>query len=296
MGSTLRLVALLTLLTMVLLLGGGLVGGISGAMIALALAVILDASAYWFSDRLILRMTGASEISASDAPDLYRMVEGLARAAGIPTPRLYVIESVTPNAFATGRDPAHAAIALTAGIVSALGAEELAAVLAHEIAHIRGRDTLLSSVVASLAGAVTVLATLAPASLLAGRSRDDEAEDDDRGRTDRVLAGAAAVILAPVAAALIQGAISRAREYEADSAGAQILGDPLPLASAIEKLDAANREAPLDTSPALAHQFVVQPFVARGLASLFQTHPPVDERVARLRSLALHGAFSPVRF
>jgi heat shock protein HtpX len=296
MGSTLRFVALLTLLTMVLLLVGGLVGGISGAIVALALAVILDASAYWFSDRLVLRMTGASEISASDAPDLFRMVEGLARAAGIPTPRLYVIESVTPNAFATGRDPAHAAIALTAGIVSALGAEELAAVLAHEIAHIRGRDTLLSSVVASVAGAVTGLAALGSWSLLAGRARDDEAEEEDRGRADRVLAGGAAVILAPVAAAVIQGAISREREYAADSAGAQILGDPLPLASALEKLDAANREAPLEASPALAHQFVVQPFVARGLASLFQTHPPVEERAARLRSLALHGAFSPVRF
>ncbi len=296
MSSTLRFVALLTLLTMILLLAGSLIGGISGMIVALVLVVILNTGAYWFSDRLVLGMAGASEITASDAPDLYRIVEDLARAAGIPMPRLYVIESATPNAFATGRDPAHAAIAMTAGIVSALTAEELAGVLAHEIAHIRGRDTLLSSVVASLAGAVTSVARLAQVSLLGGGHRDDEVEDGDGGHADSLLPGVLAVILAPLVATLIQLAISREREYAADAAGARILGDPLPLARALEKLEAANQEAPLAASPALAHQFVVQPFAATGLAALFQTHPPVEERVARLRCLALRGSFSPVRF
>ncbi len=294
MGSMQKTVLLMALLSLLLIMVGRVLGGASGTVVALGLALALNASAYWFSDRLVLRMAGASEISPEEAPELHRIVERLTRAAGIPKSRLFVIESITPNAFATGRDPAHAAIAVTAGIVSALSEDELTAVLSHEMAHVRNRDTLLLTVVASLAGAITAIACLAQRALLFGGPREDESEDGGRQRSGGLVVGVFTIALAPIAAMLIRLAISREREFAADAEGARILGDPLPLASALEKLELANQVTPLQVSPALAHQFVVQPFVANGLAGLFRTHPPVEERVARLRYLALGGSFSPV--
>lgn len=294
MISSLKAMALVTSLSLVLILAGSLVGGTSGAVVAGVLALMLNASAYWLSDRLVLRMAGASEISAHNAPDLHRIVERLARAAGIPKPRLYVIGSVIPNAFATGRDPNHAAIAVTAGIVSALSEDELAAVLSHEIAHVRAGDTFLSTLVAAFAGTMTTIASRAQFAPGLAASREDEGQDEGQAQVGGLVVGVFTIVFAPVAATLIQLMISREREFAADADGARILGDPLPLASALEKLEAANQASPLGVNPAIGHQFVVQPFVATGLAGLFRTHPPIEERVAKLRNLALRGSFSPI--
>ncbi|HEX2988248.1 MAG TPA: M48 family metalloprotease, partial [Chloroflexota bacterium] len=225
-------------------------------------------------------------VTPEDAPGLHRLVDLLSLQARLPKPRVYIMESNTPNAFATGRDPAHAAVAVTTGIQRILSADELSGVLAHELAHIRNRDTLISAVVATMAGAITMIANMAQWAMMFGGFGRGEDEDEEGGMAG--LAGSLLmIILAPIAAAVVQLAISRAREYNADSMGARILGDPLPLARALEKLEIANQALPMAVKPATAHQFTVQPLSGQGLAGLFSTHPPIAERVSRLSRMAL---------
>jgi heat shock protein HtpX len=253
-------------------------------VIALVFAVAMNMGAWWFSDTLALRMSGAQEVSPEEAPDLHQMVETLSLRAGIPKPRVYIIESETPNAFATGRSPAHGAVAVTTGIARLLTRDELAGVVAHELAHIKHRDTLISSVAASIAGAISMIADMAMWAMIFGGLGGSD-EEEDNGGIAGMVGGVLTMILAPIMAMIIQMAISRAREFSADAGGAQILGDPLPLASALEKLEWAAGRVPMDAKPATSHLYIVNPMMG-GLAGLFRTHPPTEERIARLRALA----------
>ena len=289
-GNTLKTVILLTALTVLLVLVGRMLAGTGGMVLAFGLALVMNLGAYWFSDRIALAMSGAKEASYQEAPDLHRLVERLAAQSRIPKPRVYLMDNVTPNAFATGRGPGHAAVAVTTGILRILDQDELGGVLAHELAHIRNRDVLVATVVATVAGAITMIANMAQWALLFGgfgRSEDDEGGAEGLAG---LASGILMIFLAPIAAALIQLAISRGREYGADATGARILGDPLPLARALEKLEMANQAVPMQVNPATAHQFTVQPFAGGGLMGLFSTHPPMAERVARLRQMALQPA------
>ncbi|MDO8690376.1 MAG: zinc metalloprotease HtpX [Dehalococcoidia bacterium] len=288
-GNTLKTVILLTALAALLVLVGGMLAGTSGMVLAFGLALVMNFGAYWFSDRIALAMSGAKEVSYQEAPDLHRLVERLAAQSRIPKPRVYLMDNVTPNAFATGRGPGHAAVAVTTGILRILDEAELSGVLAHELAHIRNRDVLVATIVATVAGAITMIANMAQWALLfggLGRGEDDEGSEGLAGLASGILM----IFLAPIAAALIQLAISRGREYEADSTGARILGDPLPLARALEKMETANQSMPMHVNPATAHQFTVQPLAGGGLMRLFSTHPPIGERVTRLRQMALQPA------
>jgi heat shock protein HtpX len=281
-GNTLKTVFLLTLLTGLFILVGQAIGGQGGMLIAFIFAMGMNFVSYWFSDKIALQMAGAKEVAYEDAPDLHRLVEQLASYARMPKPRVYIIESPSPNAFATGRDPNHAAVAVTTGILRILNSNELAGVLAHELAHIKNRDTLIATVVAAIAGAITMLANMAQWALIFGGGRGD-----DEGEGVGSLAGSLLmIILAPIAATIIQLAISRAREYDADATGARVLGDPNALANALEKLEMGTRYAPMQVNQAAAHLFIVNPF-AGGLSGLFSTHPPISERVERLRRMAM---------
>lgn len=281
--NTLKTTALLGLLTGLFVLIGGAIGGQVGMIIALIFAVAMNMGAWWFSDSLALRMSGAREVSPAEAPELHQMVEVLAARAEIPKPRVYIIDSETPNAFATGRSPEKGAVAVTTGIARLLTRDELAGVVAHELAHIKHRDTLISSVAASVAGAVTMLADMAMWGMMfAGLSGQDEEEG---GGIGEMVGGILMAILAPIAAVVIQMAISRSREYLADAGGARILGNPLPLASALEKLEWAAGRVPMQASPATSHLYIVNPLVG-GLAGLFRTHPATEERIARLRAMS----------
>ncbi len=288
MSNTLKTAFLLTLLTVLLVLLGSAVAGTRGMIFAFILSLVMNLSSYWFSDKIALAMTGAKEVSPAQAPELHRIVEDLANLARLPKPRVYVIESPSPNAFATGRDPAHSAVAVTTGLLRLVDRDELAGVLAHELAHVRHRDTLIASVVAAVAGAITLLANMAQWALIFGgfgRSRDDE-------NSGSVLGGLLMIILAPLAATMIQLAISRSREFAADAGGAAITGQPLALASALEKLEAYSQRVPMQVEPAAAHLFIVNPLKGGDfLASLFSTHPPIAQRVARLRQMALTPGF-----
>jgi len=271
---------LLTGLTVLFVLVGRMLGGHGGMIIALILALIMNGIAYWCSDSLALKMAGAQEVSELEAPALHSLVTELAIYAGLPTPRVYIIDNPSPNAFATGRDPGHAAVAVTTGILRLLNQQELAGVLAHELAHIKNRDTLISTVVAVLAGAITTLADMAQWSLLFGGFGH---HDDDEEGSLNPLAAIILMIVAPIAAMLIQFAISRQREFAADALGAQIVGDARPLINALRKLEMGVELRPmLGANPALAPLYIVHPFNAGGLMSLFSTHPPVAERIARL--------------
>jgi heat shock protein HtpX len=282
-----KTVLLLTLLTGLLLLVGGAVGGRGGLIIAFGFALLTNAFAYWNSDKVALAMAGAHEASSADYPDLHRMVEELAMYARLPKPRVYVIDNPSPNAFATGRDPQHAAVAATTGIMQLLTYEELRGVMAHELAHVRNRDTLIQTVVATIAGTIMFLAQMAQfAAIFGGLGRSD----DDEGSNP--LALLVSIIVAPIAATLIQMAISRAREYSADALGAQISGSPLSLASALEKLTLGTQMRPLQVNPAMSHLFIVQPLKGSGLTGLFSTHPPIEERVARLQQMAYGTSFA----
>ncbi len=286
MGNTLKTVLLLTSLTVLLVLMGNVAGGTGGMIFAFGLALIMNFGAYWFSDKMALAMAGAKEVSYEESPKLHQIVDHLSALASVPKPRVYLIESETPNAFAAGRDPSHAAVAVTTGIMHALSRDELAGVLAHELAHVTNRDTLISAVVATIAGAITMIANMAQWALLFGGFRGED-EEEGAGGLAGIASGLLMIFLAPIAAALIQLAISRSREFAADATGARILGDPLPLASALEKLDAASHVRPLEVSPGMAHQFTVQPLRGGGLAGLFSTPPSTEERVSRLRQMAL---------
>jgi heat shock protein HtpX len=283
MGNNgLKTLVLLTALTVLLVLGGKALAGNQGMVIALIFSAAMSFGSYWFSDKIVLKMSGAHEVTPDQAPGLYRVVDEVASWARIPRPCVYLMESESPNAFATGRDPQHAAVAVTTGILRLLNERELAGVLAHELAHIRNRDTLIMTVVATLAGAITMLANMAQWGMIFGGFGR---HDDDEGMNP--LAALVMIIVAPIAATLIQLAISRAREFEADATGAHINHDPLALASALEKLQQASAVRPLNPNPATAHLYIVNPFAGGNFATLFMTHPPIPERVARLRQMAL---------
>jgi heat shock protein HtpX len=243
----------------------------------------MNVFSYWFSDRIVLSMYGARPIEEASAPRLYAIVRRLTTKAGIPMPRVYMIPSETPNAFATGRNPEHAAVAVTEGIMRILDEEELEGVLAHELAHVANRDVLISTVAATLAGAITYMAHMAQWAMIFGGGRRDSDEDSGGGG---VVGGLLMIVLAPLAATLIQLAVSRSREFQADASGAQMAGQPWGLAKALEKLEIASKMAPMQATPATAHLFIVNPLTGGGWTTLFSTHPPIPERVARLRAMA----------
>ena len=278
MGNTFKTAVLLGALTGLLVVFGNFFGGQQGMVIAFAFALLMNFGAYWFSDRVVLAMYGAKEVSEAEAPDLVAMVRGLAQRARLPMPRVYVIPNPSPNAFATGRNPRHAAVAVTEGILRIMDREELEGVLAHELAHVRNRDTLISAIAATLAGVIMMLANMARFAAFFGGGRDDE----DRGGVVGLVVMA---VLAPVAALLIQMAISRGREYLADATAAQVTKKPGALASALGRLQHASERLPLQANPATAHLFIVNPLSGRSFLSLFSTHPPIEERVARLRAM-----------
>jgi heat shock protein HtpX len=281
MYNTLKTGVLLVLLAAILMLIGGAVGGRGGLMIALILALGMNVVSYWYSDKIVLRMYGAREVSEAEAPQVYGIVRRLAQRAQIPMPRVYLLPSSSPNAFATGRNPQHAAVAVTEGILRLLDEREVEGVLAHELAHVKNRDTLTMTVTATIASAIMFLAQMAQfAAFFGGFSRD---EDDHGGGLLGLLVAA---IVAPLAATLVQMGISRSREYAADATGAQIAGTPYGLADALEKLAYAAQRVPAQVSPATAHLFIVNPLTRQSFATLFSTHPPIEERVQRLRHMA----------
>jgi len=273
----------LAALTALFLFVGGALGGRTGMTVALVMAGAMNFFAYWYSDKLALKMSGAREVSEAETPQLHSIVAGLAQKAGIPKPKVYLIAQQTPNAFATGRNPDHAAVAVTEGVLRLLNREELEGVLAHEFAHIRNRDILISSIAAVIAGAITYIATMAQWAMLFGGFGSS---DDDEGGAGGLVGGLIMMIIAPIAAALIQMAISRSREYQADATGAKICNHPMSLASALKKLDEWNHRMPMEVNPATAQMYIVNPLTAASVAKLFSTHPPIQERIRRLRSMA----------
>ena len=276
MTSTLKTALLLGALSAILILGGRLIGGQSGLIIAFGLAVVMNVGSYWFSDKIVLRMYRAQEVG-QDHP-LYRMTARLAQKASLPMPKVYVIPDQSPNAFATGRNPQHAAVAATEGIMRVLSPEELEGVIAHELAHVKHRDILISTVAATIGAAIVTLAHMGQFAAMFGGSRDRDGNSNG-------LALLLMAILAPFAAMLIQAAISRQREFAADRGGAQIVGSPMGLANALRKIEAVARQVPMDANPATAHMFIVMPFSGGGIGKLFSTHPPTEERVAALMAL-----------
>ena len=279
--GTIKTTLLLGTLTGLLVVTGGALGGSYGAALGLVLAVVMNFGSYWFSDRIAMKMAGAREVSEREAPHLHDTVARLAQKFGLPKPRVAVVESDAPNAFATGRNARHGLVAVTTGILRVLDRRELEAVLAHELGHIRNRDIFVSAVAATVAGAVTMIAQIGQFSLLFGGAGGDD-EDEGGG----LLGGLLMIFLAPLAATVIQFAISRSREYGADRAGAETGGDPEALASALEKLEAYSQRVPLPVNPAVSHLFIVKPLTGFSMQNLFSTHPPTAERVARLRQLA----------
>jgi heat shock protein HtpX len=279
MVNAVKTTLLLGLLTGLFIAIGGMVGGRSGMVMAFVFAMVMNFVSFWFSDKIVLKMYGAQPLSETDAPAVYRIVRGLATKARIPMPRLYLLPSPAPNAFATGRSPQHAAVAVTQGILQIMSEEELEGVLAHELSHVLNRDVLISTIAATLAGAIGVLANMAQWGAMFGGGRDEE------GRGANPIALILTAILAPLAAMLIQMAVSRSREFEADASGARLTRRPLGLASALAKLGQASRMVPMQASPATAHLFIVNPLAGRNLATLFMTHPPLEERIARLRAM-----------
>ncbi len=281
MGNTFKTFILLAALTAILLFIGQAMGGKSGLYMALFFAVIMNFVGYWFSDKIALKMSGAQEVSMDQAPDLHRTVERLCAQAGLPKPRLYMIPQDTPNAFATGRNPQHAAVAVTEGILRILKPEELEGVLAHELAHIKNRDILISSVAAVFAGAISYLGTMIQWGTMFGMGR----RDDEEGGSGNMIGALILAILAPIAAMLIQMAISRSREYIADATGARIIHNGRPLANALQKLETANHQLPMQVNPAQAQMYIVNPLTAGRITKLFSTHPPIEERIQRLLAM-----------
>ena len=274
-----KTILLMILLTVILVALGGMIGGRNGAAIAFAVAFVMNLVSYWFCDRIVLAMYKAREVSESEAPELYAIVATLSQRASIPMPKIYIIENDSPNAFATGRNPEHAVVAVTTGILRILGREELEGVLGHELSHVKHRDILISTIAATLAGAITMIANWARFSLFFG-GRDD---DEGGGNIVSVILFS---IIAAFAAMLIQLAISRSREYLADEGGAQLTGHPMYLANALKRLQAGVAYEPMvDANPSTAHMFIVNPLSGKTLANLFSTHPPIEERIRRLRGM-----------
>jgi heat shock protein HtpX len=287
MSNTLKTTVLLAALTAVLVLIGDVLGGTNGMVLFLGIAIVMNLGSYWFSGDIALRMANAREVSPEEAPQLYQIVGEVAQEARLPMPRVAVIDSPSPNAFATGRDANHAVVAVTTGILGILSRRELQGVLAHELGHVRNHDILISSVAATIAGAITLLAHAAQWAMIfggyGGRGGFGGRDNEDYNP----LAALLMIILAPLAAMLIQLAISRSREYGADDTGAHIIHDPEALASALEKLELATSVRPLQVNPAVAHMFIVNPLKGVNFSGLFSTHPPLEERVRRLRSMSL---------
>ena len=279
----LRTTLLLSALTGLIMLIGQWLGGSQGLIIAFVFAIIINFGSYWFSDKIVLAAYGARQVSEAEAPMLYRIVHTLALRDRMPMPKLYIIPSDAANAFATGRNPQHAAVAVTEGILRLMNERELTGVLAHELSHVKNRDILISSIAATLAGVVMMIAQMAQwAALFGGAQRSDDREDGGGGMLGLLVTA----IVAPLAATIIQMAISRTREYAADKTAARLCGDPMALASALSKLGAASEQIPLDASPQTAHFFIVNPLSGHSLMRLFSTHPPLEERIARLQAMA----------
>jgi heat shock protein HtpX len=286
MSNTIKTTALLAALTALLIVIGGFIGGRGGMLLFFGIAVVMNLGAYWFSGDIALRMAGAREVSQEEAPELHQIVSEVATYARLPKPRVAIIDSPSPNAFATGRDANHAVVAVTTGILGILDRDELMGVLGHELGHVRNHDILISSIAATIAGAITMLAQVAQWALIFGGfggGRDDE--------NSNPFASLLMIIFAPLAATLIQLAISRSREYGADETGARIVGNPEALARALEKLEMASSVRPLPVNPAVAHMFIVNPLKGVSFSGLFNTHPPLEERIRRLRSMQLRSAY-----
>lgn len=280
--NMLKITFLLTCLTLLLVAMGTAIGGQSGMVIAFAIACAMNFFSYWYSDKIILKMYKAREVSAADYPEFHGMVQRLARQAQMPMPKVYIIPSEGPNAFATGRNPENAAVAATEGIMRILSPEELEGVMAHELAHVQNRDTLISTIAATFAGAISMLGSMLQWSAIFGTGRNDDEEEGGGS----LLGGLALAIIAPMAAMLIQMAISRSREYVADASGARICGKPLALATALRKLQQAATAMPMrEATPATSHLFIVNPLTGGSLLKLFSTHPPMEERIARLEAM-----------
>ena len=278
--NTLKTTFLMALLTVLLVTAGGALGGESGMVTAFLVALVMNGVSYWFSDKIVLRMYGAREIEKEEIPKLHRIVQDLTLRAHMPMPRVYVIPQEAPNAFATGRDENHAAVAVTKGILDILRESELRGVLAHELSHVKNRDILIGTIAATMAGAISMLANIAQWGLIFG------GRGNDRREGGNPIVALAMIILAPLAAMLVQLAISRSREYGADGTGASISGDPLSLANALKKLQRGVEKIPMDANPATAHMFIVNPLTGGGLMTLFSTHPPIEERISRLELMA----------
>lgn len=276
--NSIKTMVLLVTLTLILVWAGGALGGRQGMTFALIFALGINFISYWFSDKIVLRMYGAKEVNETQAPELYAMVRRLSQKAELPMPKVYLMDQEQPNAFATGRNPRHAAVAVTTGIMRILSREELEGVIAHELAHIKHRDILIGTVAATIAGAISYLAQMAQWAMIFGGHRDD----DEGGNP---IAAFAMMIIGPIAALIVQMAISRSREYAADQGGAAIAGNPRYLAGALRKLHQASRQIPMKANPATSHMFIVNPLSGGGLFKLFSTHPPIEERIARLESM-----------
>jgi heat shock protein HtpX len=283
MSNSVKTVALLAAMTVLFILIGGMLGGEQGMVVAFLFAGLMNFASYWWSDRVVLWMYGAQEVNESQAPQFHALVRRLAQRAGLPMPKVYVIPTDTPNAFATGRNPRHAAVAATEGILRILSPDELEGVMAHELSHVRNRDILISTIAATMAGAIMMLARMAQFAAMFGGARRQDDEEGGGGIVGMILLA----ILAPLAAMLIQMAISRAREYQADAAGAQLSRKPWALADALEKLERGATALPMEANPSTAHLFIVNPLRGSSLLNLFSTHPPVEQRVARLRAMRI---------
>jgi heat shock protein HtpX len=278
---------LMLVLTFLFILVGTAIGGRNGAVYAFIFAALMNFFAYWFSDKIVLRMYGARQVTQGEVPELYQMVGELVNKASLPMPKVYIIENDAPNAFATGRNPEHAAVAVTSGILRILSKEELMGVIGHELSHIQHRDILISTIAATIAGAISVLASMARWGAMFGGYRSD---DEEGGGGGNILVVIIVSIFASIAAMLIQMAISRSREYLADEGGAH-LAHPLSLAKALGKLEIAAQRIPMEANPSTAHMFIVNPLRGGGVFSLFSTHPPIEERIARLEEMARTGRF-----
>jgi heat shock protein HtpX len=281
--NTMKTFLLMAALTIMLVLIGRLIGGQGGMIMAFGLAAVMNFGTYWFSDKVVLRMYNARQVTQSESPELHQMVQELSAKAELPMPKVYLIPGDQPNAFATGRNPQNAAVAVTEGILRTLSRDELRGVIGHELSHVKHRDILIGTVAATLAGAISMLANMAQWAMIFGGGRSSDDEDGNP------IAGIAMMIIAPIAAMMVQMAISRSREFLADEGGARIAGNPLSLSSALRKLDAKAREIPMHASPATAHMFIVSPLTGGGLMKLFSTHPPMEERIARLEAM-VYGA------
>jgi heat shock protein HtpX len=282
--NAVKTTVLLGALTGLLMLIGHLLGGTGGMVLGFAVAVVMNLGSYWFSDTIALKMAGAQEVSEQEAPQLHDLVARLAAEAGLPKPRVAIVEADAPNAFATGRNAKHGLVAVTTGIMRILDRRELAAVISHELGHIKNRDVLIGAIAATFAGAITMIANVAQWSLIFGGFGGSSEDEEDSGGS--LIGGLLMIFLAPIAATIIQLAISRSREFGADRTGADVSGDPEALASALEKLEAYSKRIPLPVNPAAAHMFIVKPLTGTSLQSLFSTHPSTEARVTRLRAMS----------